>query len=78
MFNKIVLRNQFSTVDMRFPRIEVFGRMNKIGISIANRLAGISRISGLANWSNIFIFMVRFRLVLLLGLLMEYLVLVRC
>lgn len=69
MFNNTVLKNQSMAVEKRFPSSVVLGRINRIGISIDNRLVGMSIISGLANCSNIFMFMVGFKLVLLLALL---------
>lgn len=69
MFSSTVLKNQFVVVEKRFPSSVVLGRIKRIGISIDSRLVGMNMISGLANCSNIFMFMVRFRLVLLLALL---------
>lgn len=50
--------------DMRLFRSMVLGRIKRIGISIDNRLVGIKRASGLANCSNMFMFMVGLVLVL--------------
>lgn len=69
MFSRTVLKNQFMIEEMRFPSRVVLGRIKRIGISIDSRLVGMYRISGLANCSNMFMFMVGFRLVLLLVLL---------
>lgn len=69
----MVLKNQFIIADVRFPRSILFGRMKRIGISIDSKLVGIYRISGLANCSNMFMFMVGFKLVLFLGRLWRWL-----
>lgn len=53
-------------VEKRFPSNVVLGRIKRTGISIDSRLVGISMISGLANCSNMFMFLVGFKLVLLL------------
>lgn len=68
MFSSTVLKNWSVSIDKRFPSNVVFGRIKRSGISIDNRLVGINMISGLANCSNMFMFMVRFRSVLLLAL----------
>lgn len=69
MFSSTALKNQFVIVEKRFPSSVVLGRIKRTGMSIDSRLVGISMTSGLANCSNMFMFMVGFRLVLLLGLL---------
>lgn len=69
MFSSTVLNSQFMVVEKRFPSSVVLGRIKRIGINIDSRLVGMNIISGLANCSNIFMFMVGLRLVLLLALL---------
>lgn len=64
MFSRMVLKNQFMIVDNRLPKSVVLGRIKRIGKIIEIRLVGMNRISGLANCSNMFMFMVRFRLIL--------------
>lgn len=64
MFSRTALKNQFVIADMRLLRSVVLGRIKRIGISIDRRLVGINRISGLANCSNIFTFMVKLILIL--------------
>lgn len=64
MFSRTVLKNQFMIVDMRLFKSVVLGRMKRMGMSTDSRLVGMNRISGLANCSNMFMFMVEFKWVL--------------
>jgi len=77
MLCSIVFRNHLVIVVIRLPRSEGFERTMMIGISIEPMVIGMNRTSGLANCSNMFMFMVGLVCVLCC-LLMCCLFLVHC